>query len=120
MNAEDSNKLLEWGCDPLSEEINDQIAKMPDRPKVVLALIKRGRECDGQLEQAFKELPNNYLRTFPLLVFNIPFRITYVGFDKADACMPLAMTKLNSEIWDEGAIYVDGKAIALLQRPILK
>ena len=43
-----------------------------------------------------------------------------MGFEEADIALPLAITKLNSEIWDEGAIYVDGKAIALLKRPIIK
>ena len=120
MNQEDSTKILEWGNDPLSEAMDNQIAKMPDRPKVILALLKGGREFDGQYERVFGDLPNNYLRTFPLLVFGQPFRITCLGFDEMDAAMPLAFTKINSEIWDEGAIYVDGKAIALLKRPIIK
>jgi len=120
MNAEEANDHLEWGGDPYSAMMNNQISQMPDRPKVILALLKFGRESDGKIEQAFGDLPNNYLRTFPLSYLDRPFRIVCIGFDEADSAMPLAITKLSSEIWDEGAIYVDGKAIALLERPIHK
>ncbi|HEY5042719.1 MAG TPA: hypothetical protein VIK53_12030 [Verrucomicrobiae bacterium] len=120
MSEENPNKNLEWGRDPLSEAIDNQIATMPDRPKVVLALIKNGKEFDGQYERVFGSLTSNYLSTLPLLVFNLPIRIVFIGFDEADAALSLAITKLNSEIWDEGAIYVDGKVIALLKRPIIK
>jgi hypothetical protein len=120
MNEENSTKILEWGRDPLSEAIDDQVAKMPDRPKVVLALIKNGKQFDGQYERVFGSLTDNYLSTLPLLIYDLPFRIVFMGFEEADVALPLAITKLNSEIWDEGAIYVDGKAIALLKRPIIK
>jgi hypothetical protein len=75
MNAEDSNTLFEWGGDPLSAGINKQIELMPDRPKVILALIKKGREFDGQIEQAFEDMPNNYLKTFLISVLSIPYRV---------------------------------------------
>jgi hypothetical protein len=120
VSEENPNKNLEWGRDPLSEAIDNQIATMPDRPKVVLALIKNGKEFDGQFERVFGSLTNNYLRTLPLLVFGLPFRIVFIGFEEEDMALPFTITKLNSEIWDEGAVYVDGKPIALLKRPIIK
>ncbi len=120
MSQENQNENLFWGRDPLSEAIDNQIACMPDRPKVVLALIKNGKEFDGQFERVFGDVPNNYLSMLPLVVFNLPFRVVFLGFEEKDEVMPFAIAKMNSEIWDEGAIYVDGKPIALLKRPIIK
>lgn len=120
MIEQDSISELDWGCDPMSEEIDNQVSKMPDRPKVLLVLIKSGREFDELYENVFSDVPENYLRTFRFVFFGKPFRFTYLGFEKVDAAMPLIITKMNSEIWDEGVIYVDGKPIVLLKRPTIK
>ncbi|MFN7139728.1 MAG: hypothetical protein ACK4UN_10345 [Limisphaerales bacterium] len=117
MDIEEANKEFRTWGGLVAGEINNQVKSMPDRPKIVVALIKWGREHDGQNERLFKELPN-YLRTAGLVAFGLPYRVTYLGFDELDSGLSQAIARIPQAIWSEGAIYIDGKVAILLHAPI--
>jgi hypothetical protein len=98
-----------WGADPLSEEISSQIACMPDRPRVVIALINGVDEHDPKIMKAMSPHREAFLTVTPIKVFHIPYRIYYFGFDP-DTEVTLAdfLATLGAVPFMEGAIYVEG------------
>jgi hypothetical protein len=114
MNSESEGEYNKWGRDPLSAAIDSQVAGMPDRPQILVAIICYNISAENKL------LNHAMLSPFQANRFlEIPFRcfgairasVTFGGFDESDAKDFLKFTTTLSELqFGEAAIYKNGTA----------
>jgi hypothetical protein len=108
----DPEDLKKWGGDFISNLINKHVASMPDRPRVVVAIIIWGREADGLHAEVLRPFSPNHFSTEALKALGSPFRVAYLGFDSTDSeqlfRFLLEAAKLKI---DEVVFYLDGKPV---------
>jgi hypothetical protein len=84
---------------------------MPDRPKVVIAIINQNREQDEVIARNMGEFKEAFLRLLPLKVFNIPYTVFLFGFEQDSPVQSGRLLEVLAMLPTyEGAIYVDGRA----------
>jgi hypothetical protein len=106
-----------WGDDPLSKEISSQIAGMPDRPRVVIALISSSDDGDSNIIRAMAPHKAAFLNVHAIKVFDIPYRLFYFGFD-SDTGVALSdfFATLSTLPFMQAGIYVEGHAAMRLTK----
>jgi hypothetical protein len=104
--------LRRWGHDELTKTIDQHVATMPDRPKVIIAIIVWGRESDQANAEALRPLAPQHFSTQALLWLDKPVRIIYLGFDASESAAFYDFWGIAAAFprVDEMALYVDGKA----------
>src|SRR5260221_14727295 len=106
-----------WDNDPLSRCISDHVQKMPDRPKVVVAIINQNREEDEAIVQSMADFKEAAIRVFALSFGEIRYTIFLFGFE-GDFVGPVGkLLEVFATLPDyEGAIYVDRLARLVLAK----
>jgi hypothetical protein len=109
MSPESMGDPDEWGHDPLSAELDSQVAAMPDRPEIVLAIISFDISADQANREALAPFPIQLYREIHLDCFNVKLTVTIFGFDAkdSDAFMRVISTLRRLRI-TEAVIYQDG------------
>lgn len=100
----------EWGGDPVTAFVSDQIAARPDRPKIVLAVLVQKREKDPAITGAMDRIGAGFLRFIPFECFGTPWSVYLAGFDPDDglALWPF-LADLTAFEFSEAAFYTEGK-----------
>ena len=111
MEGEPSAVPRQWGEDFLSRDISKHVETMPDRPRVVLAIVSCNRAHSLAIASGLSEFEEAFLDVLTFRASNLHFDVFLYGLDedlKTNATRFVAAVAALP--MDEAAIYVDGKA----------
>jgi hypothetical protein len=111
-----------WDNDPLSHCISEYVEKLPDRPKVIIAIISLPKQED-EIAKAMLPFKEAFLTFLPLREYTAQVSFWLLGFDlNSSAKVASLLECLGNLAFREGAIYVEGTArlrIAPVKRRVL-
>jgi hypothetical protein len=118
----DPENLRGWGNDFISNFINQAVSGMPDRPKLVIAILsrtvpRRGRPSDDIDIFTLKSFSPRPVRVetveaLPRLPAGQAFRVAYLSFDAADSAALFRSLVESARLkFPEMIVYVDGQPV---------
>jgi hypothetical protein len=111
----------EWGHDPISAEVNEQILAMPDRPSLLLAIITINKSPAEAKFRALGPFKDHFIRDLPYECFGHKVCASLFGFEPADhAAFSGTICFLSDMNIDEAVLYLDGVPSLRITKPKLK